>query len=317
MASPTPELLFELPNFMRVYKDGTVERFIGTEIVPASTDPTTGVRSKDALIDKETGVSARIYIPKTTANANDNKKLPLLVYFHGGGFCIETAVSPTYHHHLNSLAAEANVVVVSVDYRRAPEHPLPAAYDDSWAAIKWAASHSKGGGPEVWLNECVDFDRVFFAGDSAGANISHHMGIRVESENPDGFKLVGIALIHPYFGGEEPIGGERDNAAGKAMGDKLWLFACPTSSGLDDPLFNPGKDPNISKMGCGKVLVCVAEKDMLRDRGWYYKEELVKSGWRGVVEVMEAEGENHVFHLINPTCDNAVAMLKRLAAFMN
>lgn len=316
MASPTPELLFDLPNFMRVYKDGTVERFIGTEIAPASTDPTTGVRSKDAVIDQETGVSARIYIPKTTANPN-NKKLPLLVYFHGGGFCFETAVSPTYHHHLNSLAAEANVVVVSVDYRRAPEHPLPAAYDDSWAAIKWAASHSKGGGPEVWLSEYVDFDRLFFAGDSAGANIAHHMGIRVGSENPDGFKLAGIALIHPYFGGEEPIGGERDNAAGKAMGDKLWLIACPTSSGPDDPLFNPGKDPNISKMGCGKVLVCVGEKDMLRDRGWYYKEELVKSGWGGVVEVMEAEGENHVFHLINPTCDNAVAMLKRLAAFMN
>ncbi|KAI8532845.1 hypothetical protein RHMOL_Rhmol11G0246200 [Rhododendron molle] len=208
-------------------------------------------------------------------------------------------------------------MVVSVDYRRAPEHPLPAAYDDSWAAIKWAASHSKGGGPEVWLNECVDFDSVFFAGDSAGANIAHHMGIRVGSENPDGFKLVGIALIHPYFGGEEPIGGERDNAAGKAMCDKLWLLTCPTSSGSDDPLFNPGKDPNFSKMGCGKVLVCVGEKDMLRDRGWYYKEELVKSGWGGVVEVMEAEGENHVFHLINPTCDNAVAMLKRLAAFMN
>ncbi|KAE9447205.1 hypothetical protein C3L33_20905, partial [Rhododendron williamsianum] len=288
MASPTPELLFDLPNFMRIYKDGTVERFIGTEIVPASTDPTTGVRSKDAVIDQETGVSARIYIPKTTANPN-NKKLPLLVYFHGGGFCFETAVSPTYHHHLNSLAAEANVVVVSVDYRRAPEHPLPAAYDDSWAASR----------------------------DSAGANIAHHMGIRVGSENPDGFKLAGIALIHPYFGGEEPIGGERDNAAGKAMGDKLWLIACPTSSGPDDPLFNPGKDPNISKMGCGKVLVCVGEKDVLRDRGWYYKEELVKSGWGGVVEVMEAEGENHVFHLINPTCDNAVAMLKRLAAFMN
>lgn len=314
MASATPEIVVDFPNFIRVYKDGTVERFIGTGIVPPSTNPTTGVQSKDVVIDQETGVSARIYIPKINP---DHKRLPLLIYIHGGGFTIETAFSPTFHNYLNSLAPEANVVIVSVDYRRAPEHPLPIAYDDSWAAINWVASHSKQAGPEVWLNDYVDFNHVFFAGDSAGANIAHNMGIRVGLENLDCFKLVGIALIHPYFTGKEPIGGERDNVIGKAKGDKLWLFACPTSSGLDDPLINPVVDPNFSKLGCDKVLVCVAEKDMFRDRGWYYKEELEKSGWGGLVEVMEAEEENHVFHLKNPSCDNAIAMLKRLAAFLN
>ncbi|CAL5378797.1 unnamed protein product [Camellia sinensis] len=181
---------------LRVYKDGRVDRFKGTDIVPPSTNPETGVQSKDVVIDPETGLSARLYIPRIP---NPHRKLPLLVYFHGGGFYIVSAFSPLYHNYLNSLVAEANIVVVSVDYRRAPEHPLPIAYDDSWAAVKWVASHSSAAVGEVWLKDYVDFYRVFFSGDSAGANIAHNMGIRVGLEGLDGVKLVGIFLVHPYF----------------------------------------------------------------------------------------------------------------------
>lgn len=318
MASTTEkEVTHDFPLLgVRAFKDGTVERLLGTEIVPPSTNPITGVQSKDVVIDPQTGLSARLYLPKTTNPIH--KKLPLLVYFHGGGFCVETAVSPMYHNYLDSFAAEANVVIVSVDYRRAPEHPIPIAYDDSWVAIKWAASHSKdSGGVELWLNDYVDFDRLFFAGDSAGANLAHNMAVRVGLEGLGGVSLVGIVLVHPWFGGKEPIGAEGEKLSVKDFSDNLWLFVCPSSSGSDDPLFNPVMDPDFSKLGCNKVLVCVAEKDFLRDRGWYYKEELKKSGWGGVVEIMEAKGEEHVFHFVNPTCDNAVALLKRFVAFMN
>jgi len=158
----------------------------------------------------------------------------------------------------------------------------------------------------------------FFSGDSAGANIAHNMAIRVGVEKPHGFKLVGITLIHAYFTGKEPIGSECEDVVGKATFDKLWLFVSPTSSGSDDPFINPVMNPSFPKLGCDEVLVCVAEKDsIIRDRGWYYKEELEKSGWGGVVEIMEDEGEGHLFHLYKPTCEKAVAMLKRLAAFMN
>ncbi|GAV57734.1 Abhydrolase_3 domain-containing protein [Cephalotus follicularis] len=69
-------------------------------------------------------------------------------YFHGGWFCIEAAFSPTYHNYLNTLVAAANIVAISVDYRRAPEHAVPIAYDDSWTALKCVASHSNGSGNE-------------------------------------------------------------------------------------------------------------------------------------------------------------------------
>ncbi|XP_050364143.1 probable carboxylesterase 12 [Argentina anserina] len=311
------ELALDFSPFIKVYKDGRVERLLGTATVPASIDPQTGVQSKDVIISTAPLISVRLYIPKSTSTES-TLKLPVLVYFHGGGFCIESAFSPTYHNYLNSFVSEANVIAVSVDYRLAPEHPVPAAYEDSWAAVKWVESHLAGTGPEEWLNRHADMNRVFFSGDSAGANIAHHMGLRVGSEKLACFKLKGIVLVHPYFWGEEPVGGELALAESvRKMVPDLWKFTYPLTCGSDDPLFNPGKHPKLGELGCEKVLVCVAEKDSLKDRGWYYSEVLKKSGWNGVVEVMEAKEEQHVFHLFNPSCDNAVAMLKKIVSFMN
>ncbi|XP_048423861.1 probable carboxylesterase 12 [Pyrus x bretschneideri] len=157
------ELSYDFSPMIKVYKDGRVERLLGTATVPPSTQPETGVQSKDIVISQQPAISVRLYIPKSAAT-----KLPLLVYFHGGGFCIQSASSPTYHNYLNSLVSEVNVVAVSVEYRLAPEHPIPAAYDDSWAALKWVASHFDGkrkGGEEEdedWITSYADSQRVFF-----------------------------------------------------------------------------------------------------------------------------------------------------------
>jgi A/G-specific adenine glycosylase len=69
---------------------------------------------------------------------------------------------------LSTLATEANVIAISIDYRLAPEHQLPIAYDDSWAGLLWIAKHSNGNGPEPWINEYADLGRVILAGESAG-----------------------------------------------------------------------------------------------------------------------------------------------------
>ncbi|KAI5314558.1 PREDICTED: probable carboxylesterase [Prunus dulcis] len=311
------DLAHDFSPMIKVYKDGRVERLAGTDRVPPSTNPENGVQSKDVVISQEPAISARIFIPKTTTDSPQTK-LPLLIYFHGGGFSIESPFSPAYHSYVNTLVSEANVVAVSVDYRLVPEHPLPAAYDDSWAAIKWVASHFDGNGSEDWLNRFADFQRVFFAGDSAGANITHNMAVKLGCERLVGVKLVGIVLVHPYFWGTEPVGAELTApAATKEYMAGVWRFACPSTSGSDDPLLNPAKDPKLGKLGCEEVLVCVAEKDGLKDRGWHYSEILKKSGWNGAVEVIEAKGEGHVFHLFNPICDNAVALKKKIVSFLN
>jgi len=135
---PSTKLVFDSP-LLRVHHDGRVERFYGTETTLPGFDAVTRVSSKDVVVDGATGVFARLYIPDHLLTA-EHKKVPILVYFHGGGFVVDSAVSPAYHRYLNSVASKAGVLAVSVNYRLAPEHPLPAAYDDSWAALSGAAS---------------------------------------------------------------------------------------------------------------------------------------------------------------------------------
>ncbi|KAL5541115.1 hypothetical protein UlMin_043401 [Ulmus minor] len=296
------EIVLDFSPYFLAYKDGHVERFFGIDVVPPSLDSQSPVLSKDVQICPQTGVSARIFAPATV---NSGQRLPLLVYFHGGAFLVGSPFCPTYHNFISSLVKEANIIALSVDYRLAPENFVPIAYEDSWAALKWAVSHSKGSGPEPWLNDYVDFDRVFLGGDSAGGNIVHNMAAQAGEENL-GVRLLGACLIHPYFAKKE--GGDVDN---------YWLFVSPTTSGSGDPRINPGTDPRLGGLGCSKVLVCVAEKDSMRGRGLYYYEELVESRWDGKVEVVESEGEEHVFHLFNPKSEKALELLKRLASFMN
>ncbi|KAK2665123.1 hypothetical protein Ddye_003697 [Dipteronia dyeriana] len=74
-----------------------------------------------------------------------------------GGFFVRGAFNPLNHNFANNLASEANAIVVTVDYRKAPEHPIPVLYEDSWTALKWVASHFDQQGPEDWLNVRTDF----------------------------------------------------------------------------------------------------------------------------------------------------------------
>ncbi|KAJ4844764.1 hypothetical protein Tsubulata_003466 [Turnera subulata] len=314
MAKPEVTDGTDFSRFPLLYRDGTIQRLRGNEfVVPPSLDPDARVHSKNVIYSQEGNLSVRLYLPR---NTNPGQNLPLVIYFHGGGFMLETAFSPTYHNYLNILVEEANVIAVSVDYRRAPEHAIPVPYDDAWTALEWVASHVNGNGPEEWLNSHADMSRVFFVGDSAGANMTHQMAIRYGQEKLLGVDLIGVVLVHPYFWGKEPIGNEPKDLETRGYIDCLWHFVCPASNGCDDPLINPSTDPKLASLGGTRVLVFVAEKDWLRDRGWYYYENLRNSGWEGLVEIVESKDEAHIFHLSKPNCDNAAAMMKNIVSFI-
>lgn len=132
-----------------------------------------------------------------------------------------------------------------------------------------------------------------------------------------GFKLLGVILVNPFMWGNDTLPGETTDPEERAFYERLWKLVKPSTIGNDDPWINPAKDPRIARMGCSRVLVCVAEKDRVRERNFHYKELLEKSGWKGEVEVLEAKGENHVFHLFNHTCENAVVMMKKMVDFIN
>ncbi|XP_044475131.1 probable carboxylesterase 2 [Mangifera indica] len=318
-SSTKPQIQYEFLPLIRVYKNGHVERLLGTDFVPAATSngSLTGVLSKDIIIKTEPNISARLYLPKSI---NTNQKLPLLVYFHGGGFFISSPFTSKYNNYLNTLVAEASLIAVSVNYRKAPEHPIPAAYEDSWEALTWVVSHCNGDGPESWLNDHADFGRVFLSGESAGANIAHNMAIFAgHPEFGLSVPLLGVALVHPYFWGSDPIGTETANMESKAATDRLWPLICPLNPDNDDPRVNPlsADAPSLVALGCKRVLICVAENDVLKDRGWAYYQELSRCGWMGVAEIMETDGEGHGFHLSDLQNEKAKDLIQRLAAFFN
>ncbi|RDX76068.1 putative carboxylesterase 2, partial [Mucuna pruriens] len=290
----------DFPGLIRVFTDGRVQRLTGTDAVPPST--THPVSSKDITLHPHSTLSARLFLPPQQTTTNRCRDLPLLIYFHGGGFCASSPFTATYHNYITAVVAEAKVVAFSVDYRLAPEHPIPAAYDDSWAALQWVASHRNNNGPEPWLNDYVDFGRVFMAGDSAGANIAHNITMLLGDPDWDiGMDILGVCLVHPFFWGSVPIGSEGLDPERKAVVDRLWPFVCPALPDNDDPRVNPVGEgaPSLAWLGCRRVLVCVAEKDVLSDRGWLYYNALSRSGWMGVVEIEETQEEDHAFHLYN------------------
>ncbi|KAG6438145.1 hypothetical protein SASPL_103082 [Salvia splendens] len=253
--------------------------------------PDTGVLSKDVTnIIPETAVYARIYLPKLSST---NEKLPLLVYYHGGAFLVYTPSSPLYHNFLNALVHESRVITVSVHYRRAPEHHLPVAYEDSLATLHWVASHCNGG------------------------NIVHNLAMA--AGHPDGGLTVGIrgvVLVDPYFWGSDPIGSEGLDMEKKAYVDRLWNVVCP-SCPIDDPWINPVATGGMSLagLGCWRVLVTVAEKDILKDRGQLNFQALARRGWLGAVEIHETQGEDHCFHLDELEGEKAKQRLKKIAEF--
>lgn len=303
-SSSNSEISHDFPPFFKVYKDGRVERYTildgAPKHVPAGLEPVPGIQSKDVVVSSETGVKARIFLPKIDG---PGERFPVLVHYHGGGFCLGSPFDSASQNFLTYLVTHANAIAISIDYRLAPEHPLPIAYDDSLAALQWIASHSEGSGPEPWLNEYADLGRVFLVGESAGANIAHYVAVQAGTIGLDGLKINGVLIVHPFFGGKEV--------------DKMYKYLCPTSSGRDDdPKLNPGVDPNLKNMGCDRVLVCVAEKDWLRNRGEAYYETLAKSEWGGKVEFYETLDAEHCFHKFNPHSEKAAPLLKKMVDFI-
>ncbi|TVU09855.1 hypothetical protein EJB05_43352, partial [Eragrostis curvula] len=309
---PSTEIIVDTP-FFRVYKDRRVVRLVGTRTVPPGLDATTGVTSKDVVIDGDSGVYVRLYLPDTGTRPNDSEKLPVLVYFHDGGFVTHSAASPTYQRFLNSLAARAGLLVVSVNYRLAPEHPLPVGYEDSFRALKWVVS---GGGGDPWLSQHGDLGRVFLAGDSSGGGIVHNVAMMAGQQGAGlddvAARIEGAVLLHGV-GGTDPVDGETPESV--AQMEKLWLVVCPEASdGADDPRTNPwaAVSRSLRDLPCKRVLVCAAEVDFLRPRCRAYYEGLAASGWGGTVEWFESEGQEHVFFLREPRGGAAVALMGRL-----
>ncbi|GFP82305.1 carboxylesterase 1 [Phtheirospermum japonicum] len=208
---------------------------------PDSKPTPTSALSQDIYLSPTTNKAyIRLYIP---LNPPKNKKIPLIIYLHGGDFVIFSASTVIFHNFCNDVASQLPAVVASVEYRLAPEDRLPAAYDDALAAISWARNQALGtGGRDPWM-EYADFSRVYLLGSSAGANIAYHAALRAVDFDIRPLRIRGLILNQAYFGGlkrtESEIRLKDDPFVALYVNDVLWSLTLPRHLNRDHEFCNP------------------------------------------------------------------------------
>ncbi len=195
--------------------------------------------------------------------------LPLLVFFHGSGFVLCSL--ETHDGMCRNLCAGSGYVVVSVDYRLAPEHKFPAATDDCLAATRWIGLHA--------AELEGDAARIVVCGDSAGGNLAAVTAVRARDEG--GPALAGQLLIYPVTGHyTKPTRSWEENGAGCGLTREgmSWFLDHYLRSPADalNPLVTPLESASLA--GLPPALVQVAEYDLLRDEGVAYADMLKAAG---------------------------------------
>ncbi|KAJ0087383.1 hypothetical protein Patl1_07314 [Pistacia atlantica] len=264
-------LLFSLDYFLTKAcrrSNGTVNRrlhnLFDLKTSPSKT-PRKGVSTSDTIINSSTNLWFRLYTPHSTNN-EEKRNLPIIIYFHGGGFAFFSASSIVYDIWCRRLSNELQAVIVSVNYRLAPEHKFPSQYEDGFEALKF-------------LDE--NFDRLsinansglcFLAGDSAGGNLAHHVSVKAGELTFSKLKIIGLIAIQPFFGGEERT--EADFLHSKApimtlhFTDWYWKMFLPDGSDRDHPaanVFGHKSCTDISQVEFPETLLLTGGFDMLKN----------------------------------------------------
>lgn len=202
-------------------------------------------------------LAARVYRPEGVGPR------PTLVYLHGGGFVIGDL--DTHDQTCRRICRDADAVVLSVDYRLAPEHPFPAGVEDAVSAAAWAAAH---------LDELGGSDRLAVGGDSAGGNLA----ALVAQAMPE--RLVGQILLYPSVDPIADYPSRGENGMGYFLDNPtMEWFAGHYLAGVDLDATDPRLVPMLGSVAGGPPAVVVtAEFDPLRDEGEAYADKLAAAG---------------------------------------
>jgi len=221
-------------------------------------------------------VPARLYRPEIRAG------LPVLAYFHGGGFV--TGSLESHDPLCRSLARASGAAVLSVDYRRAPEHPHPAASDDCFDAVRAVADG---------LVPHADGTRIAVAGDSAGGNLAAVTALRCRDEA--GPALRRQILLYPVLDRRFDTASYLENGEGyllsRSMMQWFWRQYLANERDAGDARACPLRAASLS--GLAPATVVTAEYDPLRDEGEAYAARLRAAGVP--TELERQEGMIHGF----------------------
>ena len=209
-------------------------------------------------------IPARIYWPAGSETANGTP-LPLIVFFHGGGFVL--CDLDTHDAFCRNLTNMAEAVVVSVDYRLAPETPYPGGVEDAYAATVWAYEHAAELG--------ADPQRLAVAGDSSGGNFAAVVALMARDRG--GPPIIFQLLVYPVTDQDFDTASYRENGADYFTTETHMRWYCEQYGGdADDPYVSPLRAPDLSGLPPARVIT--AEFDPLRDEGEAYAKRLNEAG---------------------------------------
>ncbi len=219
----------------------------------------------------------RLYWPE----AEDDTALGVIAFFHGGGWVLSNIEG---HDSLaRRLTNRTGAIVMSVDYRLAPEHPFPAPHDDCWAATNWLAQHAGELGG--------DASKLVVAGDSAGGNLAAGVALRARDE---GLELALQVLIYPCIDTNFERPSMIDNGSGYFLNatDMVWFWDhFVPAEHRSNPYAVPMRAGDVK--GLAPALVQTAEYDPLRDEGEAWADRLAEAGV--AVEMTRYDGVVHGF----------------------
>ena len=245
-------------------------------------------------------IQARIYTPKQLRKKDG--LAPCLVFFHGGGWVIGNI--ETHDVVCRMLADEGELIVISVDYRLAPEHRFPAAVDDAITATKWVAANARQLG--------IDASRLSVGGDSAGGNLAAVVALDARENGP---KLAGQMLVYPAtdFGRTHPSHSEPETSILLTHTVITW-FANHYLDGADinDWRASPLRARTLS--GLPPAYVLTAGADPLRDEGNEYAARLKQAGV--AVNYRHFPGQFHGFFTMGKLLNQANVAVSDIATWL-
>lgn len=235
-------------------------------------------------------IKLRIYTP------TEENPLPVLVYFHGGGWVLgDLEVADSF---CRQIANQVGCIVVSVDYRLAPEHKFPTAVEDCYTATQWVASH--------W----GDVRRLAIAGDSAGGNLAAAVTLMARSQQE--FFLCHQVLIYPVTHYSFNTESYRQYAHHYLTAPAMiwyWQHYLSTPEDGENPLASPLLAENLTNLPPATIIT--AEYDILRDEAEAYGERLRQAGVP--VSITRYDGMIHGFVSMGAVLDTANLAITEIA----
>lgn len=237
------------------------------------------------------GVRVRVYRPTT------EPQLPVILHVHGGGFVFNDV--DVHDAAARRFANHSRMAVVSVDYRRPPEHRFPAAVEDMDAVVGWLIAQGAGHG--------LDTSRMAAHGDSAGGNLALVATLR----NPGVFKA--LALLYPFIDAQMRHA-SYDEAPGqwnRAEAGWYWQQYASAPADFSNPDFSPYDAPDVSALP--PTLVMSSEHDPLRDEAEYFAARVAEAGVPCVG--VRYLGQLHGFWRHADSYDAAEPLMRQVAGF--